>query len=113
MAKETITIVRDDLDGSEGATSYKFGWGNDQYEIDLSEKNAQELEGFLSKYIDKAAKVTARLPRQSSTSSARSSSGSNKEELQKIRQWAKDNGYDVSERGRVAQSVQDAYHAAN
>lgn len=112
MAKETITIVRDDLDGSEGASSYKFGWGNDQYEIDLSDKNAKELESFLSKYIDKAAKVTARLPRQASTSSTRSSS-SNKEELQKIRQWAKDNGYEISERGRVSQTIQDAYRAAN
>jgi hypothetical protein len=110
MAKETITIVRDDLDGSEGASSYKFGWGNDQYEIDLTDKNAKELQDFLGKYIEKAAKVTARLPRQASTSSTRS--GSNKEELQKIRQWAKDNGYDVSERGRVAQNIQDAYHAA-
>lgn len=112
MAKETKIIIRDDLDGTEGASSYKFGWGSDQYEIDLSDKNAKELQDFLSKYIDKAAKVTARLPRQASTSSARSSS-SNKEELQKIRQWAKDNGFEISERGRVAQSIQDAYHAAN
>lgn len=110
MAKETITIVRDDLDGSEGASSYKFGWGNDQYEIDLSEKNAKELEDFLGRYIEKAAKVTARLPRQASTSSSKSSS--NKEELQKIRQWAKDQGLEVSERGRVSQSIQDAYRAA-
>lgn len=111
--KETITIVRDDLDGSEGASTYKFGWKDDQYEIDLTDKNAKELESFLSKYIDKAAKVTARLPRQAGTSSARSSSGSNKEELQKIRLWAKGAGYELSERGRIAQSVQDAYHAAN
>lgn len=113
MAKETITIVRDDLDGTEGASSYKFGWGDDQYEIDLTDNNAKELEDFLSKYIDKAAKVTARLPRQASTSTSRSSSSSNKEELQKIRQWAKDNGYEVSDRGRVSQSIQDAYRAAH
>lgn len=114
MAKETITIVRDDLDGSEGASSYKFGWGNDLYEIDLSEKNAQELENFLSKYIERAAKVTARLPRATSQGpSTMRRPGGNKEELQKIRQWAKDNGYEVSERGRVSQSIQDAYRAAH
>jgi hypothetical protein len=114
MAKETITIVRDDLDGSEGASSYKFGWGDDQYEIDLTDKNAEELENFLNRYIEKAAKVTARLPRASAQGpSTMRKPGGNKEELQKIRQWAKDNGYDVSERGRVAQSIQDAYHAAN
>ncbi|MDQ0825437.1 hypothetical protein QFZ60_001610 [Arthrobacter sp. B2I5] len=111
MAKETITIVRDDLDGSENAKSYKFGWGDDQYEIDLGEKNAKDLQDFLSKYIDAAAKVTARLPRGGGA--APKSSSSNKEELQKIRQWAKDNGHQVSDRGRVSQTIQDAYHAAH
>lgn len=111
MAKETKIIVRDDLDGTEGASSYKFGWGENQYEIDLSDDNARELEGFLSRYIDKAAKVTARLPRQSGTSP--SAPKSNKEYLSKVRVWAADNGYDVNARGRVAQSVIDAYEKAN
>jgi hypothetical protein len=113
MAKETKVIIRDDLDGTEGASSYKFGWGDSQYEIDLSDANAKELEGFLTKYIDVAAKVTARLPRQASASSARSSSSSNKEELMKIRLWANDNGYKVSGRGRVSGEIMDAYKAAN
>ncbi len=110
MAKETKVIIRDDLDGSEGASSYSFAWGNDKYEIDLSDQNAKELESALSKYIDAAAKVTSRLPRSSSSSSAPKS---NREELQKIREWAKNNGHNVSERGRVSQTVQDAYHAAH
>ncbi|MDI3211751.1 Lsr2 family protein [Arthrobacter sp. AL12] len=113
MAKTTITKITDDLDGSDNASSYTFAWGKDQYEIDLSEKNAKELEDFLGKYIDVASKVTARLPRERSASTSAARSSSNKEELQKVRQWAKDNGYDVSERGRVAQTVQDAYRAAH
>jgi len=110
MAKETKIIIRDDLDGSEDAQSYKFGWDGDQYEIDLSEQNAKELKDFLSKYIDAAAKVTNRLPRAASSSTSKSS---NKEELQKIREWAQQNGHEVSSRGRIAQSVVDAYHAAH
>lgn len=109
MAKETITIVRDDLDGSENAKSYKFGWGDNQYEIDLSEKNAKELQDFLGKYISAAAKVTARLPRSAGSSAPKS----NKEELQKIRSWAAEKGLNVSPRGRISQEVQDAYRAAH
>ena len=30
-----------------------------------------------------------------------------------IRAWAEDNGYEVSDRGRIHQSVKDAYYAAH
>jgi hypothetical protein len=111
MAKETITIVRDDLDGSENAKSYKFGWGDDQYEIDLSEENAKKLQDFLSPYIEKGAKVTARLPRSGGSPASKSSS--NKEELQKIRAWAQEQGLNVSPRGRISGDVVEKYRAAH
>lgn len=109
MAKETITIVKDDLDGSENAKSYKFGWGDDQYEIDLSDQNAKELQDFLGKYINAAAKVTSRLPRGERSSAPKS----NKEELQKIRAWAQEQGLNVAPRGRVSQDIQEKYRAAH
>lgn len=109
MAKETITIVKDDLDGSENAKSYKFGWGDDQYEIDLSDQNAKELQDFLGKYINAAAKVTSRLPRGERSSAPKS----NKDELQKIRAWAQEQGLNVAPRGRVSQDVQEKYRAAH
>ncbi|WP_437770599.1 histone-like nucleoid-structuring protein Lsr2 [Arthrobacter sp. KNU40] len=109
MAKETITIIRDDLDGSENAKSYKFGWGDNQYEIDLSEKNAKELQDFLGKYIGVAAKVTARLPRSAGSPAPKS----NREELQKIRSWALGQGLNVSPRGRISGDVIKAYEAAH
>jgi hypothetical protein len=104
------TIRMDDIDGTSDAKSYSFALNGDQYEIDLSESNFQQLSEALAPYIKVAAKATSRLPRERSASSAPKS---NKEELQRVRQWAKDNGHNVSERGRVAQSVVDAYHAAN
>ena len=45
------------------------------------------------------------------TTGPRSSSGGNPETA-KIRAWAKENGYEVSDRGRIHQSVKDAYYAA-
>jgi hypothetical protein len=112
MAKETIVVMRDDIDGTvieEGkGETVRFSVNNTSYTIDLSTDNAIKFRDAIKPYIDAAAKEVSSLPRSSS-----SAPKSNKEELQKIRQWAKDNGYEVSERGRVAQTIQDAYHAAN
>lgn len=115
MAKETITVLRDDLDGTviedgKGET-IKFAVNNTSYTIDLTTENAAAFRNALQPYLDAAAKEVGSLPRERGTKSSKGSG--NKEELQKIRQWAKDNGYDVSERGRVAQSIQDAYNAAH
>lgn len=109
MAKETITIVRDDLDGSENAKSYKFGWGDDQYEIDLSENNAKELQDFLAKYMSAGAKVTARLPRSGGSPAPKS----NKEELARVREWAAKEGLKVNPRGRISGDVLKAYQDAH
>ncbi len=109
MAKETKIIIRDDLDGTENAKSYKFGWGDNQYEIDLSDENAKELKGFLGKYIDAAAKVTARLPRSSGPSAPKS----NKEELARVREWAAKGGLKVNPRGRISGEVLKAYEDAH
>jgi hypothetical protein len=110
--KETITVVRDDLDGSvieEGqGETVRFSVNNTSYIMDLTTKNAAAFRDAIKPYIDAAVKEVASLPR-----SASSAPKGNKEELQKIRQWAKDNGYQVSDRGRVSAEIQSAYHAAN
>jgi hypothetical protein len=108
MAKKII--IADDLDGTPDASSYTFGLGSDQYEIDLSDANYKKLEEALQPFVKVAAKATTRLPRERG---AAPRSSSNKDELMKIRLWANDNGYKVSGRGRVSQEIQDAYRAAN
>jgi hypothetical protein len=110
--KETITVVRDDLDGTvieEGkGENIRFSVNNTSYVMDLTTENAVAFRDAIKPYIDAAVKEVSSLPRSSS-----SAPKSNKEELQKIRQWAKDNGHQVSDRGRVSQEIQNAYHAAH
>jgi hypothetical protein len=36
-----------------------------------------------------------------------------KDELANVRAWARSNGFDVSDRGRVKREVLDAYHAGH
>ena len=39
--------------------------------------------------------------------------GADNDQLAKIREWARTNGHQVSDRGRISTAVQEAYHAAN
>lgn len=105
MAKQTFIKITDDLDGSEGAKTVKFGIDGDQFEIDLSDENHAKLKDFLSTYVAAGTKVSSARP-QRGGSPAKSS----REEMQRIRAWAKENGHNVNERGRISQAITEAYY---
>lgn len=105
MARKTQVILTDDIDGSEATGTVSFGIDGVAYEIDLSDDNAQQLREQLTVWTEKARRVGGR--RITGTRSAGSSNNT-----AKIRAWAKDNGYEVSERGRISKEVREAYDAA-
>lgn len=114
MARKEIKsyIVTDDLTGEEipedEAVSLQFSYGGQAYEIDLSKRNAQKLGDFIAPYIDKARRVRETQKRRNQVvdfSQAR--------DLDAIRTWARENSYTVSDRGRIAKPVLDAYDAAH
>jgi hypothetical protein len=117
MAKTLITT--DDLDGSSEAETIRFSYDGISYTIDLSKKNRTAFEKALKPYIDVAEKASGRRaagpagrrrPRAGGGGRRRRSSTV---DLSVVRAWARENGIEVSERGRVAQSVVDAYREAN
>jgi len=98
----------DDLDGSEGddVSTVRFALDKKDYEIDLSAANADRLREKLSRFVEAATPVKinkARLQRKAKP--PRSERGKSQE----IRKWAKANGYEVSDRGRIGQAVWDAF----
>ncbi|KRE37423.1 hypothetical protein ASG73_07000 [Janibacter sp. Soil728] len=108
MAQRVQIILEDDLDGGDATETVTFALDGVTYEIDLNDKNAAALRDALAGYVGAGRRVSGR--KSSGTSSAaRSSSG----ELSKIREWARSNGHDVSDRGRISQKVRDAYAKAN
>jgi hypothetical protein len=117
MAKKTVVqeMLVDDLDGSPGDKTVSFSWEGTGYEIELSRKNYQAFEKAMRPYVKAARRArggTSR--RRPSTRASRGSSNSgNKRDLGAIRAWASENGYAVSERGRIASSVIEAYEAAH
>ncbi|WP_060880198.1 MULTISPECIES: histone-like nucleoid-structuring protein Lsr2 [Streptomyces] len=109
MAQQTIIQLLDDLDGSEASETIVFGLDGRTYEIDLNEKNAAKLRKALESYVDKGRKLNqARGGRRGGTTQATASSG----DTALIRAWAKENGYDVNDRGRVPAEIKEAYAKA-
>ena len=111
MAKTVITQITDDLDGSTGAETVTFGYRGINYEIDLGRKNASAFDKLMKPYLDAARKVTgARAGRRASSNGRRSRSAS---DLAAIREWARAQGFAVSDRGRISANITDAYNAAH
>jgi hypothetical protein len=118
MARQTTVTVTDDLDGSANAKEVSFSLDGTSWTIDLSAKNRAALEKALKPYI---AKATPQPPRQtrrgrvgaSGKTARRVTSRSSRRDLGEIRTWARSNGYEVSDRGRISAEVQQAYDSAH
>lgn len=117
MARKVQVILSDDLDDSISADeTVSFALDGTTYEIDLSEKNASEMRDVLGKYVSAARKVSSRGARASGSGRSRATGGGgrmDREQAGAIRDWARKNGHEVSDRGRIPASVVEAYEAAH
>lgn len=102
MARSTQVLLIDDIDGDEATETITFTFEGVAYEIDLNAKNAEKFRSSMEVWTTNGRRVGGRSNRGTKRNS----------EIPKIRQWAKENGYEVSERGRVSQEIQDAYRAS-
>ncbi|MDP9073393.1 MAG: Lsr2 family protein [Actinomycetota bacterium] len=115
---------------ADGA-SRKISWEGTQYLVDLCATHQVELSGVLDNlkvFIDAGRAESAGRTRRGagggsgpgSTKAGRrgaagavSKARSRRRDLGAIRSWARENGHQVSERGRIAGSVLSAYDEAN
>ena len=112
MAQRVNVVLVDDLDGSDAVETVSFALDGVDYEIDLSEQHAGELRNALSLYIGHGRRTGGRRRKSPSGGSAKSSAAGGPSPSE-IRAWARENGWDVPERGRVAADVREAYAAAH
>jgi hypothetical protein len=114
MAQRQITLMTDDLDGSEATQTVSFALDGQPLEIDLNDEHAEQLRETLADWAQYARKAGASQKTAASRARAtRSSSAASTEpDPGQVRQWAESNGYEVSARGRIARKIMDAYHAA-
>ncbi|MBN9795601.1 Lsr2 family protein [Pseudonocardia sp. TMWB2A] len=106
---ETVQLI-DDLDGESADETVSFALDGKLFEIDLSEVNAATFRDKLAPFVSVARTATGgrRVPRTNPP--AASGSAQARRHNQAIRTWARDNGYDVSARGRIPAEVLAAYH---
>lgn len=108
MAQKVNIILVDDIDGSDAEETVTFGLDGSNYSIDLNAENAQELRDALAPFIGHARREGSSRGRR-----ARKSASGASASAADIRAWARENDYEVSERGRVPAEVRQAYDAAH
>lgn len=115
MAIETTVTFVDDIDGStEGVEHYTFTWLGTDYEMDLAPKSAKKLVEVMNSYTDKATvvrKPKANNGARGGRTPARATA--TREEMMTIRGWAREQGMEVSDRGRISEAIKDAYDQAH
>jgi nucleoid-associated protein Lsr2 len=109
MAQKVQTLLVDDLDGSEAEGTVRFGLDGTEYEIDLNAKHAEQLRDVLARYVAAARRTGAstRQPvrgRREATASTLNTT--------EVREWAKTQGIDVKDRGRIPGELVVKFKAA-
>lgn len=113
MVQKVQVKLVDDIDGADADETVLFSLDGVGYEIDLTSAHAAELREAFAQWVGHARKVgrssASAAPRPAARRRGRSGDG----DAQKIREWAKANGHEVSERGRISAEVKAAYEAAH
>ncbi len=109
MAQKVQVQLIDDLDGTDADGTVRFGLDGTEYEIDLSAGHAQELRGALARYVGAARRAggggrrPARAGRRTPASAL---------DPTEVREWAKAQGIEVKDRGRVPAELVARFKAA-
>ncbi len=107
MAQKVRVSFVDDLDGSEAEGTVRFGLDGADYEIDLNAGHAAALRDALGKYVGHARKTSNSAQRRGDRGSRRP-----RQDTTAMREWAKAQGLNVAERGRVPAEIVAKYQEA-
>jgi hypothetical protein len=113
MAQKVQVLLVDDLDGGEATETVSFALDGSAYEIDLSQRNAEELRDAFAKYVGaarKAGRSGASAGGRSSSGRSRGSTAMDRDQAAAIRSWARKQGLKVSDRGRIPASIIEQYN---
>ena len=120
VARRTITQLVDDITGKEipdgQGETVTFSIDGVTHEIDLDAKSAAKMREAFQFYVDHGRRVGGRRTSSSAGTSARAASTAPARDSgrsKSIREWARESGHTVSERGRIPAAVIAAYEAAH
>ena len=108
MAQKVTVNLVDDIDGTPAAETIQFGFGGRALEIDLSAANAKQMRETFGYYADHAreAGTTAQRGTRRRTKTSR-------EHTRQVRDWAREQGHELSDRGRIPAHIAAEYEASH
>ena len=116
MAKTTRVVLTCDLhgDGTDAVTTLRLDNGTARYELDLCQTHLDELTGAGRRLRPRrrtsgAGSATQR-PNKTGAAKTRPR-GRATLDTAAVRQWARANGYTVSDRGRIPRPILEAFSA--
>ncbi|MDT0446901.1 MULTISPECIES: Lsr2 family protein [unclassified Streptomyces] len=112
MAQKVQVLLLDDLSGGEADETVTFALDGKTYEIDLNSDNADKLRNALEPYVKAGRRAGGGRAARGRARAAATGGGSSSQDTAKIRAWAKENGYEVNDRGRVPANIREAYEKA-
>lgn len=114
MAQKISVILIDDLDESEASETVSFALDGSTYEIDLNDEHAKELRDVLEPWVASGRRAGRAPARRTAGRSPRATpASSDREQTQIIRDWGRQHGHRVSDRGRLSAELIAAYEAAS
>ena len=106
---EGANPVIDDIDGSAAEGTVRFALDGTDYEIDLNAEHAQQLRDALAAYVKAGRRVSGGTRRPARGGRRGPASGLNTTE---VREWARTQGIEVKDRGRVPAELVVKFKAA-
>jgi hypothetical protein len=102
LAQKVQALFIDDIDGGAAEGTVRFALDGTDYDIDLNAEHAHQLRDALAAYIRAPRRVSGGARRPARGGRSGSASGPNTTE---VRDWAKAQGIEVKDRGRVPADV--------
>jgi hypothetical protein len=115
MAQKVLVQLVDDLDGTaaDDITTVTFGLDGATYEIDLTANNAAKLRNRFGDFVDAGRRTGGRVKRGTSPIKGAAPTAANREQTKAIRDWARQSGFELSDRGRIPANVIEAFEQAH
>ncbi|NKE55366.1 Lsr2 family protein [Lentzea sp. PSKA42] len=115
MAQKVLVQLIDDLDGTaaEDVEAVSFGLDGVTYEIDLKPGNASKLRDGLADFVAGARRTRGRARKAPATTRTIVAESRTKEQTKAIRDWARANGHEISDRGRIPTSIIEEFEKAH
>lgn len=112
MAQEYVLVKTDDLDGGKADETVHFSLDAKNYVIDLTTANAQALREALKPFVAKAREDAPRREAAGRGAKGKAAPAGRSHDASVVRAWAREHGYQVSDRGRVQSNILAAYQQA-